>query len=168
MFGLLRRHVKTTYAGKWSSPSTIVDQLKEWVEDTFSRLVVEVMQCFRVRPDESQLTDVSHSDVETWQKVAIGWLGALRTRELFDVIVDWESGSQGAIEDLKHYVTTTTARRQLTSSFAAAVTSRLLQPGASTLEIIQFYISIIRAFLMLDPKGASILFPTCARDMRYE
>ncbi len=55
-------------------------------------------------------------------------------------------------------------RLHLTSSFAAVLSQRLLHPGASTIEILQIYISLIRAFSMLDPKG--VLLDRVARPIR--
>ena len=166
MSDILTEHVNSAYAGKWTSPSIIPDQLRNWVEDHFSRLVVEILDCLKDENTASgdQITKITLTDVEKWQEVGINNLGALRTTELFDIIVDWENGSSGAIEDLKHYVTNTSARSHLTNAFSDVLTHRLLQPGASTTEILQVYISIIRSFVMLDPKG--VLLDRVARPIR--
>lgn len=166
MADILTSHIKSTYAGVWTSPSSVVEQLRDWVENSFSRLVVEILSSMKgidhSGTDES--VDVSHADVERWQEMGVNKLGALRTDELFNVIVEWESGSQGAIEDLKCYVTTPSSRAYLTTTFSSIVSYRLLQPGASTTEILQVYISIIRAFTLLDPKG--VLLDRVARPIR--
>lgn len=44
----------------------------------------------------------------------------------------------------------------MTSSLIRVLLHRLLHPGASTLEILQIYISSIRVFALLDPKGVLI------------
>lgn len=159
-------HIKSTYARVWTSPSSVVVQLRDWVENSFSRFVVEILSSMKsVDPSYSdELVDVTHADVERWQEMGVNKLGALRTDELFNVIVEWENGSQGAIEDLKHYVTTPSARTYLTTTFSSVISYRLLQPGASTTEILQVYISIIRAFTLLDPKG--VLLDRVARPIR--
>lgn len=166
MNDMLNDHVKSAYAGQWESPSTVIERLRDWVENQFARFTVEVLACLKEEnsSDGRQTTDVSLADVERWQEMGINRLGALRTNELFNVIVDWEEGSKGAIEDLKHYVTTTAARTHLTTSFSNVVSHRLLQPGAATIEILQVYISIIRAFAVLDPKG--VLLDRIARPIR--
>jgi anaphase-promoting complex subunit 2 len=107
--------------------------------------------------------DVSFGDVEKWQEIGIARLGALRTSELFDVIVDWPA-STGAVEDLRHFTTHPAARAHVTQSFITILNQRLLHPGASTVEILQLYISIIRAFHLLDPKG--VLLDRIARPIR--
>lgn len=166
MNDMLDDHVKSAYAGQWESPSNVIERLRDWVENQFARFTVEILACLKEEnySDERQTTDVSLADVERWQEMGINRLGALRTNELFNVIVDWEEGSKGAIEDLKHYVTTTAARTHLTTSFSKVVSHRLLQPGAATIEILQVYISIIRAFAVLDPKG--VLLDRIARPIR--
>lgn len=166
MNDMLNAHVKTAYAGQWTSPSDVIEKLRDWVESQFARFNVEILACLQEENDfrGRQTTDVSFADVQRWQEMAINRLGALRTNELFNVIVDWEEGSKGAIEDLKHYVTTTAARTHLTSSFSNVLSHRLLQPGAATIEILQVYISIIRAFAVLDPKG--VLLDRIARPIR--
>ena len=166
MSDILTTHIKSTFAGVWTSPSSVGEQLRNWVENSFSRLVVEILSSMKTvhASAADQLVDVTHADVERWQEMGVNKLGALRTEELFDVIVEWENGSQGAIEDLKRYVTTPSSRTYLTTTFSSIVSHRLLQPGASTTEILQVYISIIRAFTLLDPK--SVLLDRVARPIR--
>ena len=167
MSDMLTAHVNNTYAGQWTSPSTITEQLRDWVENHFARLVVEVLSCLKENPTDAhadQHIKITHADVEKWQEMGINRLGALRTKELFDIIVDWDNGSRGAVEDLKRYVTSTASRTYLTNSFSNVLSHRLLQPGASTAEILQFYISAIRAFAVLDPKG--VLLDRVARPIR--
>ncbi|KAI9822103.1 MAG: hypothetical protein M1826_000563, partial [Phylliscum demangeonii] len=61
-----------------------------------------------------------------------------------------------AISDLKRYLTLPAMRYHLVTTFRAVLSQRLLQPGASTYEILQMYISMIRAFGILDPPGVLI------------
>ncbi|KAI4159989.1 MAG: hypothetical protein LQ342_006117 [Letrouitia transgressa] len=166
MSEMLLLHIEQTYSGQWSSPSNVIDHLRDWVENHFARFIVEVLASLATGPTPQAKNDthVSLADVEKWQEMAINRLGGLRTDELFNVIVEWENDSKGAIEDLKRYVTTTTSRTHLTTSFSEVVSRRLLQPGAATTEILQMYISIIRAFTLLDPKG--VLLDRVARPIR--
>lgn len=166
MSDILTSHIKSTYAGIWASPSPVIEQLRDWIENRFSRFVVEIFSSMKTvdEPSTDELNDVTHADVERWQEMGVNKLGTLRIDELFDVIVEWDNGSQGAIEDLKHYVTTLSSRSYLTRTFSGIVSYRLLQPGASTTEILQVYISIIRAFTLLDPKG--VLLDKVARPIR--
>ncbi|KAI9834999.1 MAG: hypothetical protein M1819_002722 [Sarea resinae] len=173
---LMSDHVKSAFAGQWESPSTVPTRLRAWIENCFANLVVEVLDCLnpgksvsttdpevKAEAESQPGTEIGLTDIEKWQEMGIGRLGRLRVQELFDVIVDWDT-SMGAIEDLKHYVTTPLTRSYLTTCFANVLSQRLLQPGASTIEILQVYISLIRAFTMLDPKG--VLLDRVARPIR--
>ncbi|KAJ5934788.1 hypothetical protein N7466_004335 [Penicillium verhagenii] len=154
------------YNGRWERPTLVAQHLKHWVENIFARLAVQVLAIIHTPPAGNQMAgamDVSFGDVEKWQEIAIARLGALRTSELFDVIVEWPVSS-GAIEDLRHFTTHPAARAHVTQSFIAILNQRLLHPGASTVQILQLYISIIRAFHLLDPKG--VLLDRIARPIR--
>ncbi|KAL1970140.1 hypothetical protein VTN77DRAFT_6545 [Rasamsonia byssochlamydoides] len=166
MNNMMTEFITATYTGQWEAPSLVVQHLRLWTENVFARLVVEVLNIFKPYDVEGGVDgqlDVSLGDVGKWQEIAIARLGALRTSELFDVIVEWDSSS-GAIEDLKQYANNPPARFSLASSFIGMLNQRLLHPGASTVEILQLYISIIRAFNLLDPKG--VLLDRIARPIR--
>ncbi|KAI9376612.1 hypothetical protein BJX61DRAFT_538695 [Aspergillus egyptiacus] len=163
---MLTEFIRAAYAGNWEGPSLVCLHLRHWIENVFAKLAVEALAIINVPESgvkEPGHLDVKLSDVEKWQEVGIARLGALRTGELFDVIVEWPASS-GAIEDLRHFTTHPAARLHLTQSFAAVLNRRLLHPGASTVEILQVYISIIRAFNLLDPKG--VLLDRIARPIR--
>lgn len=166
MSELLTEYINSNYAGKWTSPSTIPEQLRDWVENQFARFVVEMLVILDggIGPIVDPRLQVTLADVASWQQRAICDLGTLRLKELFEIVVDWDNDSKGAIEDLKHYVTTPAARAHLTNHFSGVISNRLLQPGASTTEILQVYTCIIRAFAALDPKG--VLLDRLARPIR--
>ncbi|KAI9044114.1 anaphase promoting complex subunit 2 [Aspergillus affinis] len=163
---MVTEFVRAAYTGQWEGPSLVAEHLRHWIENVFARLVVQVLAIINVPESgakEEDYLDVNLSDVDKWQDIGIARLGALRTSELFEVIVEWPKSS-GAIEDLRYFTTYTAARLHLTHSFAAVLNRRLLHPGASTVEILQLYISIIRAFNLLDPKG--VLLDRVARPIR--
>ncbi|KAK2807290.1 hypothetical protein FQN50_005444 [Emmonsiellopsis sp. PD_5] len=167
MNNMLTEFVTAAYAGQWESPSLIAEHLRQWTENVFARLVVQVLHIFKTNDDKESANkehlDVTLKDVERWQEIGVARLGALRISELFDIIIEWDSSS-GAIEDLKPYITNPATRLYLASSFVTMLIQRLLHPGASTLEILQIYISIIRAFTQLDPRG--VLLNHVARPIR--
>ncbi|MCJ1281850.1 hypothetical protein MMC26_001173 [Xylographa opegraphella] len=167
MSELLTAYINATYAGQWVSPSTVPDELKDWVENSFARFAVEVLAYLGSKEESTSVdrsVQVSAADLENWKQRAVCDLGALRIKELFEIVVDWDNGSRGAIEDLKQYTTTIAARSHLTNSFSSVLSQRLLQPGASTTEILQVYVCIIRAFAVLDPRG--VLLDRLARPIR--
>lgn len=125
-----------------ASPSQCVKSLCEWVENGFSRLVVEILS-------KLEKTNVAWVDVEKWKEMSIGRLAGLRTRELYDMVVSWPNSS-GGLDDLRTAVTTPQRRLQLTDVFSTNLQQRLLHPGASTLQILRTYISMIWSFHSLD------------------
>ncbi|CEJ61810.1 hypothetical protein PMG11_10327 [Penicillium brasilianum] len=163
---MMTEFVRAAYTGQWEAPSSVPQHLRHWIENVFARLAVQVLTIIHAPHSGGQPSsplDVSFGDVEKWQEMGIARLGALRTSELFDVIVDWPESS-GAVEDLRHFTTHPAARAHVTQSFITILNQRLLHPGASTVEILQLYISIIRAFHLLDPKG--VLLDRIARPIR--
>lgn len=118
-----------------------LNHLREWVENHYSRLAVEVLGRLG--------SQVAWNDVERWRDVAIGRLATLRMHELFDIVLHWPD-SKGGLDDLAASVTTPQRRLHLTDAFSASLQARLLHPGRSTLDILQTYISMIRTFHALD------------------
>jgi len=162
---MMTEFIRAAYTGEWETPTSVLQHLRHWVENVFARLAVQVLNIIHIQPSNQPpgTLDVSFADVEKWQEIAVSRLGALRTSELFEVIVEWPA-STGAIEDLKHFTTHPSARAYVTQTFISILNQRLLHPGASTVEILQLYISIIRAFHLLDPKG--VLLDRIARPIR--
>ena len=161
MSDLFALYVDKAYAEKWAGPSGLLKQLRTWVEDYFARFIVEVLVILDPAPTGrdtaiSPAPQVTLADVNSWQQKAVRELGSLRIREMFDIVIGWESNesnTRGAIEDLRPYLKTPVARSHLTNSFSQEVSTRLLQPGASTTQILQVYICIVRTFAYLDSKG---------------
>ena len=172
MSDLLAAYVEKNYAEQWTGPSGLLKQLRSWVEDVFARFIVETLVVLDPVPTShgasiSQVPQVTLADVHSWQQKAIRELGSLRIKEMFDIVIRWESNesnTRGAIEDLRPYLKTSAARAHLTTSFSQDVSTRLLQPGASTTQILQVYICIVRAFACIDSKG--VLLDRVARPIR--
>ncbi|KAJ5627446.1 hypothetical protein N7528_004873 [Penicillium herquei] len=163
---MMTEFVRAAYTNQWKRPSTVPQHLRCWVENIFSRLAVQVLAIIQGTSAGSELPaalDVSFGDVGKWQEIATARLGALRTSELFDIIISWPASS-GAIEDLRQFTYHPAARAHVTQTFISLINQRLLHPGASTIQILQLYISIIRAFHLLDPKG--VLLDRIARPIR--
>ena len=142
----------------WYSKKTVVPQLKLWIQDGFCPLVELVLECLRCEQSSILPTEVS-----SWQEMALGRLGRARVDDLFDFVINWDK-SMGAILDIKEYLKVTNAKQHLTSSFSQQISRRLLHPGATTTYILNVYISIIRSFHELEPKG--VLLERVARPIR--
>lgn len=134
-------------AAPLSPASSCIASVSDWVENQFGRVALLVLS----QIDESGMPagSVSLADVQQWKETAIGRLAALRIRELFDIVLEWPA-SKGALDDLKASVTTPQRRWELTTAFSAALQKRLLHPARSTIEILRFYVSMIRTFHALD------------------
>lgn len=76
----------------------------------------------------------------------------LRIAKLFEIIVDYPDSSP-AIEDLKQCLGYTGQHSKLVDSFIAALKYRLLTAGASTNDILDQYVSTIKALRTIDPAG---------------
>ena len=160
---LMGEFVSWSYAREWAEETEVTAHLKYWVNNIFSRLIVLVLNTLRAWEGGSTSLEISERDRERWQDMALTRLGALRVDELFDMIVGWDE-TMGGIDDLRQYLTNPITRSYLTTNFIRTLETRLLHPGASTIEILQLYISIIRAFRRLDPRG--VLLERVARTIR--
>lgn len=127
--------------------SWCIASLCDWVENQFGRVALLVLS--QVDDRGARPNIVSLADIQQWKGIAIGRLAAQRISELFDVVLQWPA-SRGALEDLKASVTTPQRRWELTTAFSAALQKRLLHPARSTLDILRFYVSMIRTFHALD------------------
>ena len=170
MHAMMSRFVQGAFAGVWTAAepsrvprrtdnisrstrkaasSSCIEVLTDWVENHFARLAFEILTQTSPPNSEHGPSPVSLSDAKTYQTFALGELASLRIAELFDIVLAWPE-SKGALDDLRATITNPARRVQLTDSFTAAVHTRLLHPGRSTLEILRTYVAIIRTFYALD------------------
>ena len=84
---------------------------------------------------------------------------------LFDLVIDYPD-SLPVLDDLKECIKQTREYAVLIQDFGSAIQSRLLHPGASTLDIIQHYISTIKVLQYIEPSGY-ILDIICKPIQRY-
>ena len=155
---LLTEFVTWSYAGAYRADLQL--HLEFWMMHLFSRITYKVLCSL---DDSLDARRVPATEVKKWKDMAMARVGALRIDELFGVIVDWDATAP-AIDDLRNFTTNPATRAYLTHNFANVLQTRLLHPGASTVEILQLYISIIRSFRILDPKG--VLLDRVARRVR--
>jgi anaphase-promoting complex subunit 2 len=79
-------------------------------------------------------------------------LGHIRSRQLFDIIKDFPL-STPALADLNTCKDQCNLQPYISEQLSQALEARLLHPGASTRDIIQFYTHLIRALRYIDPSG---------------
>ncbi|KAJ9642244.1 hypothetical protein H2204_002613 [Knufia peltigerae] len=157
LIDLLAEFITWSYAGVYRE--WLERHLDFWVEHLLARITQKM--CHHLEDDSQSLS--TPVKTKKWKDMATARLGALRVDELFNVIVEWDVTAP-AIEDLRAFTTNPATRAYLTQDFANVLQKRLLHPGASTVEILQIYISIIRAFRILDPRG--VLLDRIARKLR--
>ena len=136
----------------------VVEHLRFWVRNVFAGFV----KFFLMFLDADARLPLA-KDILRWEEIAMTKLGALRVEELYDMTVSLKTSSEG-LGQLRLFITSPATRSYLTTTFNNTLSKRLLHPGASTIEILQTYISIIRAFRQLDPKG--VLLDRVARPVR--
>ncbi|KAH6106779.1 anaphase-promoting complex subunit 2 [Parastagonospora nodorum] len=142
----------------WYSKQSIVSHMRLWIEKGFCPLVELVLECL-----QCEQSTVLPTEVTAWQEMALNRLGRARVDNLFDFVMNWDK-SLGAVLDIKEYLKVPGAKQHLTSSFSQQISRRLLHPGATTTYILNMYISIIRSFHVLEPKG--VLLERVARPIR--
>ncbi|KAF4042388.1 Anaphase promoting complex (APC) subunit 2 [Phytophthora infestans] len=86
--------------------------------------------------------------------------GSQRIKQLFEIIKEFPD-SVPALEDLRLCLERTQQHGELLQEFRGALQSRLLQPGANTSAILDIYVSTIKAFRLLDPKGVLLEALSC-------
>lgn len=79
-------------------------------------------------------------------------LGRIRSRQLFDIIKEYPQ-STPALEDLNACGEQCSLQPYISQQLSTSLEARLLHPGASTKDIIQFYTHLIRALRYIDPSG---------------
>ncbi|KAL6249720.1 hypothetical protein RBB50_003575 [Rhinocladiella similis] len=157
LIDLLADFITWSYAGVYREG--LERHLDFWVEHLLARIAQKT--CHHLEDDARSSS--APVELKKWKDMATARLGALRVDELFTIIVEWDTTAP-AIEDLRAFTTNPATRGYLTQDFSNVLQTRLLHPGASTVEILQIYISIIRAFRILDPRG--VLLDRVARRLR--
>lgn len=76
----------------------------------------------------------------------------VRTGQLFAIVLDFPD-SQPAVDDLRECLEATGDKHLVVAAYSEALSARLLTAGASTADILQQYVSTIRALRTLDPSG---------------
>ncbi|KAE9041271.1 Anaphase-promoting complex subunit 2 [Phytophthora rubi] len=119
-------------------------ELEQWACSELLPWLEEVMQT----KDETLMNKWR----ETLSRHVRQEFGSLRIMQLFEIIKEFPD-SIPALEDLRLCLERTQQHGELLREFRGALQSRLLQPGANTSAILDIYVSTIKAFRLLDPKG---------------
>ena len=159
---LIAEFVLWAYTGLYRHDLT--DHLRFWVEHVLS-LVVDMAEIAITDGHQKRSPSSLQKAVSRNVDTAITKLGALRVKEMYEVIATQEN-PDAMIEGLKHYTTGVASRTYLTDRFNEDYTRHALHPGRSTIEILRLYISTIKFFRKLEPKGV-LLDKVAKRVRRY-
>ncbi|KAH7885407.1 hypothetical protein F5I97DRAFT_2033205 [Phlebopus sp. FC_14] len=157
----IESHVFETCIGQWAAP--MLPRLRTWMIDKILPWMVWPFARGATNADEAKtmMQGVgSRFDFHMHKTLC-----DLRTREIFDIIVDFPD-SIGALQDLKECLQRVDQRAELVQSLRRANKRRLLHPGADTKDILLQYVSTIRCLRIVDPPGV-LLFKVADPVRRY-
>lgn len=150
----IENHVQETCKGSFVSH---LSNLEKWLKTVVMGWIKGV---YGDDPETKDLIDkcdkkLTHFLYENYTKT--------RVEELFNIIIEFPD-SQPALVDLKVCLDRTELRGYLTEKLQLALKTRLLHPGANTVDILITYIAAIRALRLLDPSG--VLLDTVTTPVR--
>lgn len=157
----IESYVHTTCTGAWSEPmlpklrSWMLEKIVPWMLWPFARGATNAEEAKTMMQGVGSRFDFHMHKT----------LCDLRTREIFDTIVDFPD-SMGALEDLKECLQRVDQRTELVYSLRRANQKRLLHPGADTKDILLQYVSTIKCLRIVDPPGV-LLFKVADPIRRY-
>ncbi|XP_078603825.1 anaphase-promoting complex subunit 2-like isoform X2 [Branchiostoma floridae x Branchiostoma japonicum] len=150
----IQQHIQNTCQGEFESQ--FLHPLEKWLN---SKVLSWLHLVFKGTPGQAGEREVSaktQESLDRWQTRLLYFLyqtyGTLRISEMFDIIVEFPD-SMSALEDLKVCLEKTDLRRTLVSSLRSAIGRRLLQPGATTSDVLSQYILLVKSLRVLDPTG---------------
>lgn len=144
----LRSYIRQEYLGKWDMP----------IFQNFVSILDEVLI-----PNLQNILGRQGVMRDSLLEIGGSLLVELRIEELFDIVVAFPS-SEPALIDLRSLLKKPSQRAATVTAFQQSCARRLLQNGANTVDIISSYISTIKAFHILDPRG--ILLDKVSRPIR--
>ncbi|KIJ64413.1 hypothetical protein HYDPIDRAFT_175406 [Hydnomerulius pinastri MD-312] len=157
----IEAHVLEECIGKWAEPmlaslrSWMIDKIVPWMLWPFARGASNADEAKTMMQGVGSRFDFHMHKT----------LCDLRTREIFDIIVDFPD-SIGALQDLKECLQRVDQRAELVQSIRRSNKKRLLHPGADTKDILLSYVSTIKCLRIVDPPGV-LLFKVADPIRRY-
>jgi anaphase-promoting complex subunit 2 len=134
-------HLQEAISGEYER--IYMPELQEW----FDGVIVPFLSAFRLVPSSSVRDNTLLENLR-------GYLEAsyvrLRSNELFDMIASFPD-SMIAIRELRDVANASNSSNVIGKVFGSELQRRLLHLGASTKQILDMYISVIRALRVLDP-----------------
>jgi anaphase-promoting complex subunit 2 len=134
-------HLEEVISGEYDR--MLMPELEEW----FDGIVVPFISAFQYAPLGAHSEDILAENLRSFL-----WASFVRLRsaELFDMVAGFPE-SMAAIKELRDVANTLNSLNVIGRVFGSALERRLLHLGASTKQILDMYISVIRALRILDP-----------------
>ncbi|KAK7008348.1 Anaphase-promoting complex subunit 2 [Halocaridina rubra] len=150
---VITQHVTTTCRDSFDQSR--IHQLEKWVENVVVGWL-EVVYCggrgHLSSADESIQRMVSDNLTHTYMTALYHTYTTTRIDQLFNIVIEYPE-SQPALDDIRECLDRTHLRDRLVESLRSAIQTRLLHPGVNTTDVLDAYISAIKALRVLDPKG---------------
>jgi len=133
-------HVSETCKGEYGK--AYIPELQTWLQNVLLPFAQQAMGLQSDASSSSSLyLSLSHALLRS--------LAHVRARELFDMVADFPE-SLCALKELKEAIAVTKTLSSVGKLFRATVCKRLLHMGASTSQILDIYVSMIRALRVMD------------------
>lgn len=144
--------INTVCKGDWSDEG-ILQQTREWLEDSVGAFVINIVKGgLGADVDKAAAEALLRSAFLRFDYHIHQTLLDLRIEELFEIIVEFPD-STPALKDIHACLAKVEGRTQLARHLVKANQRRLLHPGADTKDILDHYVSTIRALRIIDPPG---------------
>ncbi len=160
-------HVRTTCEGEFETE--LLPDLQKWLEEVMLPFALALLNpsekgeleegrsytyIFKSSGSTHMTSDAIWGSLSHWVLRA---LSLLRASELFDIVVDFPD-SLVAAKEFKEASAASNSLGTVGKIFREAVTRRLLHSGASTAQIIDVYINMIRALRVIDASDLLLSF----------
>ncbi|KAK7462917.1 hypothetical protein VKT23_007497 [Stygiomarasmius scandens] len=157
----IEAYVLENCAGQWAEP--MMENLRTWMSEKIVPWMLLMYGREATTTDDARVMLANVGSRFDFHMAKT--LCDLRTREIFDIIVDYPD-SNGALQDLKECLQRVDQRGALVKSLRKANRKRLLHPGADTRLILSQYVSTIKCLRIVDPPGV-LLFKVADPIRRY-
>jgi hypothetical protein len=125
----------------------IVPALNDWLTDTLGPYVTLLFGT----------SEVVVTITKELHLAALSLLARTRSKELFEMIAEYPD-CLPSLQELRDTVAVTDNMGFVGKSFRAVLCKRLLHMGASTTQILDFYVSMIKALRVLDPSDLMLTY----------
>jgi anaphase-promoting complex subunit 2 len=131
----------------WVRQGSVLSLLRSWTQTALVSFIQDSVN----QLGETEDLMLAKETIQ-WQDMILKRLGEVRVGVLFDYVSLWPK-SKGPFLDLRSYTETIEGRHHLVEQFQSDLHRRLLHQGASTRDILDFYMQLIPSFVFLDSRA---------------